>query len=143
MPKVIPASLIVFLFVLLPAEQAAHAAESLGEVRTWSVNLGPNAKNWGYAGVTKDFLVNEHLSLFVTGGLGTFIVGSGVAYYTQAYAESSFVFSGTVGIVGADVNACYQLKTSTLGFFTAGISYGEYFMQYRGFLPVLSYEMRF
>jgi len=63
--------------------------------------------------------------------------------YTQSFDESSFVISSTLGIVGADVNVCYQLKTWELGFITGGVSYGEYFMQYRGFLPVLSYEYRF
>jgi hypothetical protein len=142
MNKVITVVLLSALIMLTPLAGRASAEEP-DRTRTWSVNFGPNAKNWGYAGVTKDFLVNEHFSIFVTGGLGTFLAGSGVAYYTRSYHESSLVFSSTIGIVGADVNACYQLKAGDRGFLTAGVSYGEYFMQYRGFLPVLSYEMRF
>lgn len=138
-------SVLLFLFLVIwfPGNRYVQAEEQAGAPRTWSVNFGPNAKNWGYVGVTKDFLVNERLSLFVTGGLGTFLAGGGVAFYTRSYHESSFVFSSTVGLVGADVNACYQLKAGEHGFVTAGVSYGDYFMQYRGFLPVVSYEIRF
>jgi len=111
--------------------------------RTWSVNVGPNAKNWGYVGATKDFLVTDHLSLFVTGGLGTTLVGGGAAYYVTSFSRSGLVFSATAGITGAHADAAYQWKAGSRGFFTTGVSYGSYFLQYKGFLPVLSYEFRF
>ena len=111
---------------------------------TWSVNFGPNAKNWGIAGVTKDFpKLKDHVSLFVTGGMTTTVVGGGAAYYVTSFHKSSFVFSSTIGIVGAHADAAYQWKIGRRGFLTTGVSYGAYFMQYEGVLPVLSYEIRF
>lgn len=111
---------------------------------TWSVNFGPNAKNWGFVGITKDFLKqNDHVSLFVTGGLATTVIGGGAAYYVTSFHKSSVVFSSTVGVVGAHADAAYQWKLGRRGFLTTGVSYGAYFMQYEGFLPVLSYELRF
>ena len=110
---------------------------------TWSVNIGPNAKNWGYVGITKDFLINKHFTLFVTGGLGTTLIGGGGAYYVTSFQENSFIFSSTAGIVGAHADACYQWKVGKRGFITTGVSYGSFFLQYKGFLPVASYELRF
>jgi hypothetical protein len=111
---------------------------------TWSANFGPNAKNWGIAGVTKDFpKINDHVSLFVTGGMTTTVIGVGAAYYVTSLHKSSFVFSSTIGVVGAHADAAYQWKVSKRGFLTTGVSYGAYFMQYEGVLPVLAYEIRF
>ncbi|HET9132061.1 MAG TPA: hypothetical protein VFO86_13990 [Terriglobia bacterium] len=111
---------------------------------TWSANFGPNAKNYGFAAVTKDFpKLNDHVSLFATAGLTTTVLGGGAAYYVTSFHKSSFVFSSTIGIVGAHADAAYQWKVSKRGFLTTGVSYGAYFMQYEGFLPVLSYEIRF
>src|ERR1051325_4902575 len=110
---------------------------------TWSVNIGPNAKNWGFAGITKDFTVNHHFSLFVAAGLGTTLIGGGGAYYVTSLHENSFVFSANAGVVGTYANAAYQLKAGRRGFVTAGVSYGYYFLQYKGLLPLISYELRF
>src|SRR4051812_14902232 len=60
------------------------------ESPTRSVNFGPNAKNFGIVGVTKDFLLNDHFSLFVTGGLTSPFIGGGAAYYVKSYHKSSF-----------------------------------------------------
>lgn len=111
--------------------------------RNWSVNFGPNAKNWGYVGVTRDFPLNEHFSLFATGGWGATFVGGGTAFYATSIYKSSLVVSGTAGIIGAHVDVAYQWKAGKRGFVTTGASYGHYFLQYNGFLPVLSYELRF
>jgi hypothetical protein len=117
------------------------AQSSMG---TRSVNFGPNAKNWGVVGITKDFpKFDDHVSFFVTGGFTTTVVGGGVAYYVTSFHKSSFVFSSTIGIVGAHADAAYQWKVRKRGFLTTGVSYGAYFMQYEGVLPVVSYELRF
>ena len=110
---------------------------------TSSVNFGPNAKNFGIVGVTKDFLMNDHFSLFVTGGLTSPFFGGGAAYYVTSYHKSSFVFSSVIGAVGAQANAAYQWKAGKRGFVTTGVSYGYYGLQYEGFVPLLSYEIRF
>jgi hypothetical protein len=110
---------------------------------TRSVNFGPNAKNVGIVGVTKDFLLNDHFSLFVTGGLTSPAIGGGAAYYVKSYHKSSFVFSSTVGVVGAQANAAYQWKAGKRGFVTTGVSYGLFALEYQGFVPLLSYEIRF
>jgi hypothetical protein len=107
---------------------------------TWSVNFGPNAKNVGFVGVTKDFLLNDHFSLFVTGGLTS---PGGAAYYVKSCHKSSFVFSSSVGVVGAQANAAYQWKAGKRGFVTTGVSYGLFALEYQGFVPLLSYEIRF
>jgi hypothetical protein len=113
------------------------------ESPTRSVNFGPNAKNFGIVGVTKDFLLNDHFSLFVTGGLTSPFIGGGAAYYVKSYHKSSFVFSSTVGAVGAQANAAYQWKAGKRGFVTTGVSYGLYALEYEGFVPLISYEIRF
>ena len=110
---------------------------------TWSVNVGPNAKNWGFVGITKDFVIKDRLSFFVTGGFGTILVGGGAAYYVTSFHESSFVFSSTAGLIGYHADAAYQWKAGRRGFVTTGVSYGFYFLAYKGFAPVLSYEVRF
>src|SRR3954471_17594991 len=116
-------------------------AQSDGATR--SVNFGPNAKNFGIVGVTKDFLLNDHFSLFVTGGLTSPFIGGGAAYYVKSYHKSSFVFSSTIGAVGAQANAAYQWKAGKRGFVTTGVSYGLYALEYEGFVPLISYEIRF
>jgi hypothetical protein len=116
-------------------------AQSDGPTR--SVNFGPNAKNFGIVGVTKDFLINDHVSLFVTGGITSPFIGGGAAYYVTSYHKRSFVFSSTIGAVGAQANAAYQWKVGKRGFVTTGVSYGLYALEYEGFVPLLSYEIRF
>src|SRR5262249_40158767 len=67
----------------------------------------------------------------------------GGAYYVTSIYENGFVFSANAGLVATYANAAYQLKTGRRGFVTAGVSYGYYFLQYKGFLPIVSYELRF
>ena len=130
---------VVVVSLLLKAPDLS--AQSDGPTR--SVNFGPNAKNFGIVGVTKDFLVNEHFSLFVTGGLTSPFIGGGAAYYVTSYHKSSLVFSSTIGAVGAQANAAYQWKAGKRGFVTTGVSYGLYALEYEGFVPLISYEIRF
>jgi len=131
---------VLVIALMLPAKSLSAQSAPAG---TWSVNIGPNAKNWGYVGITKDFLVNKHFSLFVTGGFGTTLIGAGGAFYVTSFHENSFVFSANAGLVAAYANAAYQLKAGRRGFVTAGVSYGYYFLQHKGPLPILSYELRF
>jgi len=126
-------------FFLLKAPDLS--AQSAGPTR--SVNFGPNTRNFGIVGVTKDFLMNEHFSLYVTGGLTSPFIGGGAAYYMTSYHKSSFVFSSTIGAVGAQANAAYQWKAGKRGFVTTGVSYGLYALEYEGFVPLISYEIRF
>jgi hypothetical protein len=102
------------------------------------------ARLFRWIGITKDYLKkSDHVSFFVTGGFAQPVIGGGAAYYVTSFHKSSFVFSSTIGIAGAQANAAYQRKVGERGFVTAGVSYGAYFMQYVGALPVLSYERRF
>jgi hypothetical protein len=137
--KTFMATLISVVIVLSNASNLF--AQSEGPTR--SVNFGPNAKNFGIVGVTKDFLLNDHFSLFVTGGLTSPFIGGGAAYYVKSYHKSSFVFSSTIGAVGAQANAAYQWKAGKRGFVTTGVSYGLYALEYDGFVPLISYEIRF
>jgi len=131
---------VLVIALMLPAKGLFAQSATDG---TWSVNIGPNAKNWGYVAVTKDFLLNKHVSLFVTGGLGTTFIGGGGAFYTRSFHESSVVFSANAGVLAKYANVAYQQKLGRLGFVTGGVSYGYYFLQYKGALPLVSYEWRF
>ena len=65
------------------------------------------------------------------------------AKFVTSFHENSFVFSANAGLIGEYANAAYQWKVGRRGFVTTGMSYGYYFLQYKGPLPVLSYELRF
>lgn len=141
-PKITMRFFLLFMFCMA-CGNIAHAGDSDARDNVWSFNIGPNAKNWGYVGLTRDYPVNDNFSLFVTGGLGTILIGGGAAYYANAYYEDSLVLSATVGLLGAHADLAYQWKLRQKDFLTLGASYGVYFMQYQGFLAVASYEFRF
>jgi hypothetical protein len=137
--KTIKTTSLAVVMVLLNATHLFSQSEG----PTRSVNFGPNAKNFGLVGVTKDFLLNDHFSLFVTGGLTSPFIGGGAAYYVTSYHKRSFVFSSAIGAVGAQANAAYQWKVGKRGFVTTGVSYGLYALEIDGFVPLISYEIRF
>jgi len=87
-------------------------------------------------------MISDNMTFFLTGGLGTILGGAGIACYSNRDGNG-VAASATAGIAGAHVNLAYQFKLGQRGFLIAGGSYGVYFMQYDGFLPVLSYEYRF
>ena len=125
------------------AQEAAGRSSETAPPRTWAVHLGAgSAKAWNFMGVTKEFLLNEHTTLFLTAGFGTILVGGGAAYYTNR-SGSGLVASATAGLAGAHLNLGGQLKVSRRGFLTAGGSFGTYFLQYRGSLPFAAFEYRF
>jgi len=128
----------VLLFCVIGHTEVAIAGDSFS-----SVSAGPSVKAWNYAGYTKDFVINDHCTLYVTGGLGTILFGGGAAWYGNGYDESGFVAALAAGILGYHGGLAYQWKTEEHSYLSLGVTYGMYFIQYEGFLPVLSYEYRF
>ncbi len=161
--KVLP--LIVALILVVPAIVFAHdyqfvqecqfaqntqlvkdsrkAASRAGAEKTWTVHVGAGStKAWNYVGLTKEFMVSDNMTFFLAGGLGTILAGAGIACYSNRDGNG-VAASATAGIAGAHVNLAYQFKLGQQGFLAAGCSYGVFFMQYEGFVPILSYEYRF
>ena len=109
----------------------------------WTGNIGAGSLGaWNYMGVRREVMLDEHLSWYLAGGLGTILVGGGVGYYS-ARDGNGFAVSASAGVVGANANLVYQFRLDDRDFIVAGVSYGSFFMQYEGFAPVLAFERRF
>lgn len=139
----------LFLTAALLSPPLSQAQEMLAEPpvtnepKTWTFNAGIGSpKAWNYAGITKEYLLDEHTTFFITGGLGTALIGAGIAYYGNREGNGMVVTSA-IGVVDLQATAAYQLKTGPQDFITLGGSYGVFFMQCQCWLPVLSYEHRY
>lgn len=120
----------------------AHASDDDSQV-TWVSSAGLGSLGaWNYAGVRREVARSEHVSTYLAGGLGTILFGAGVAYYS-ARDGNGVAASATIGVVGAHANLMYQFRLDAKDYIVAGASYGQFFMQYQGWAPVLAYERRF
>lgn len=126
-----------------PAQEEPAAPQTADEPKTWTFNAGIGApKAWNYVGVTKEYLLDDHSAFFVTGGLGTALIGAGYVYYGNREGNG-IVASSAVGIVDLQATLAYQWKVDRQDFIAIGGSYGMFFMQCWCWLPVLSYEHRY
>ena len=111
--------------------------------RPWIFHLGAgSSRAWNFVGVSRDVMQKGAFSLYWSAGIGTILIGAGVAWYSNR-PGSGLVFSSTVGIVGADIAAVARLRLAKQIFLSAGACYGSFFMQYNGFVPIFAYEQQF
>lgn len=126
-----------------PAQEMLAATPATSEPKTLTFNAGIGSpKAWNYAGITKEYLLDDHTAYFITGGLGAALIGAGVAYYGNREGNG-IVVSSAIGIVDLQATFAYQLKVGPQDFIAIGGSYGVFFMQCTCWLPVLSYEHRY
>lgn len=126
-----------------PAQEMLAVTPTVKEPKTLTFNAGIGSpKAWNYAGITKEYLLDEHTAFFVTGGLGTALIGAGFAYYGNREGNG-IVVTSAIGIVDLQATLAYQYKAGPQDFIAVGGSYGVFFMQCTCWLPVLSYEHRY
>lgn len=119
-----------------------QAQESSDRLRYSAHGGAGGAKAWNFVGATAEFFPRgDNASLFVTGGLGTILVGVGGALYTNRSGHGLFA-TATAGLAGAHVQGGAQLRLGSRVYAVGGVSYGAYFLQYVGFLPVVALEYR-
>lgn len=99
------------------------------------------AEAWNFVGLTREFGQGQ-VRFFATGGLGTILIGGGVVFYSNP-GGSGFMGALTGGMVGYHANLTYQQRLGNMGVVSVGGSYGYYFMQYIGPMPVVAYSYRF
>lgn len=125
------------------AQEILAASPTTNEPKTLTFNAGIGSpKAWNYVGITKEYLLDGHTAFFVTGGLGTALIGAGFAYYGNREGNG-IVVSSAIGIVDLQATLAYQYKAGPQDFIAVGGSYGAFFMQCTCWLPVLSYEHRY
>lgn len=128
---------------LSPAQEESAAPQMATEPKTWTFNAGAGSpKAWNYVGITREYLLDDHTTFFVTGGLGTALIGAGLAYYGNREGNG-IVVSSAIGIVDLQATLAWQLKVGPQDFIAIGGTYGMLFMQCWCWLPVLSYEHRY
>ena len=128
---------------LSPAQEESAAPQTANEPKTLTFNAGIGSpKAWNYVGITREYLLDDHTAFFVTGGLGTALIGAGLVYYGNG-ERNGIVVSSAIGIVDLQATLAWQLKVGLQDFVTIGASYGAFFMQCTCWLPVLSYEHRY
>lgn len=134
-------ALAAFALLSSPASTEQDDAESAPRERQWILQVGAGSPHaWNLVGLTREFS-GSHLRPFVTFGLGSFLVGGGVVYYTNSDA-TGLVFSAVGGMAGAQVAAALDVRVSRRAGFVIGGSYGNYFLQYVGPLAVASLQVR-
>ncbi len=125
------------------AQSVDRSENQTPQRETWTAHGGlGSSKAWNFVGVSKDFWRTDHLSFYAAAGFGTILVGAGAAYYMQR-TGNGVVLSATAGMAGMHASAVYQLRLGGGNYLVGGGSYGAYFLQYEGFLPVLAFERRF
>lgn len=132
------------LFPLQPAAQEMRTStRTTDQPGTWTFNAGAGSpKAWNFVGITREYLLDDHSAFFVTGGLGTALIGAGYIYYGDREGNG-IVASSAIGVVDLQATLAYQWKVGDQDFVAAGASYGVFFMQCTCWLPVLSYEHRY
>ena len=134
-------TLAVLLFCGLFSGKASSAQEHEALVYTVQAGAG-GLRAWNLAGMTVEYFPRtERLGIFAAAGFGTILGGGGVALY-QKRPGTGFFGSATLGLAGAHVQAGTQLPLSDRLSAVLGVSYGGYFLQYVGFLPVAGVEYR-
>ncbi|TAJ76506.1 MAG: hypothetical protein EPO42_12400 [Gallionellaceae bacterium] len=126
------------LFAMFSGNAGAEA-----EAETWIVNAGPSPHACNpYGGVTREY-GDGAVRAFVTGGLGSIFIGGGVAWYMNP-DRTGLTAVATGGLLGWQVALAGQipLDEARRWMLSGGVSYGLFFIQYQGFLPVLALEYR-
>lgn len=125
------------------AQQEMAAPSASNEPVLWTFHAGIGSpKAWNLIGITREYMLDDHTTFFITGGLGTALIGAGVAYYGNREGNG-VVASSAIGVVDLQATLAYQLKIGKQDFVSMGGSYGMLFMQCWCWLPVLSYEHRY
>lgn len=127
---------------VLCAGLAGNAAAE-AETETWIVNAGPSPHACNpYGGITREY-GDGAVRTFVTGGLGSIFIGGGVAWYMNT-DRTGLTATAAGGLLGWQVALAGQipLDDAKRWMLTGGVSYGLFFIQYQGFLPVLALEYR-
>ena len=121
-------------------------ASETPQEKTWTFSSGlGSSKAWNFVGIAKELPVSDHLSIFVTAGLGEMILGAGITLYADR--ERSGVVASAVAGTGQQLVLTYRWKLGETNYLALG---GTYIRQF-GFsdydhpqvLPVLAYEHRF
>lgn len=126
---------------LAPDAAAPEDNTAIASERRWVVHAGLGSPHaWNFLGATREFLGGP-LRLFATAGLGSFLVGGGAVYYTNP-GRTGLVLAAAGGLAGAHVAAVLDLRLTERAGIVVGGSYGNYFLQYEGPLPIASFQMR-
>ena len=134
--KYCPAVLLALL-TIAPAALAQDApvpqVQTSGSLPRWTVQAGlGSTRAWNLVGVSVDLARFEHVSVYLSGGMGTILAGAGVAYFSNRRGNG-VVLSATAGLVGAHVNAGYQFNLGRGSFLVGGASLGYFFCSTRAF----------
>lgn len=150
------APLLVIAALLVPAPVTAqgsaadtHAGagegtdEGGGALITAQLGAG-SLRGWNFASISYEVFPGDQevVGLFAVAGLGTILAGVGAAVYSNLHG-SGLTASAVAGLTGAHVNLGGRFGVGRVGFLTAGVGYGSYFLQHHGFMPYLSWERPF
>ena len=138
---------LVVLFVtaltcLAAPDAAAQENDSTNSSpRLWVFQAGAGAPHaWNFLSATREFSKGP-LRPFATVGYGSFLIGGGIVYYTNP-GGTGLALSGAAGVVGFHAAAVFDVRLSEKASIVVGGSYGNYFLQYQGLLPIASFQMR-
>lgn len=124
-----------------PSATAQENTTTTASERRWVVHAGAGSPHaWNFVGATREFS-SGRVRLFATAGFGSFLVGGGVVCYTNP-GSTGFVLAGAGGLAGAHVAAALDLRLSDKAGIVLGGSYGSYFLQYQGPLPIAAFQLR-
>lgn len=139
--------LVILGTLLLPVSADAQVtgsdASDRGPMLTAQIGAG-SLRGWDFASLPFEVFPGdqEEVGVFAVAGLGTIMIGAGVAYYSNLRG-TGLTASAVAGLAGAHINGGGRLAIDRLGFLTAGVGYGSYFLQHHGLLPYLSWERPF
>jgi hypothetical protein len=129
-------------FAAIQAVPALGETSALPPERSWIVQAGAGSPHaWNFVGLTRE-LSAGHFRPFATIGFGSFLVGGGATYYTNP-GGNGLVLAAVGGLAGAQISAALDLRFSPKAGLVLGVSYGSYFLQYTGPLPIASLQVRF
>ena len=137
--------LVCALLIPVPsrAQEELAAPSASNEPELWTLHAGIGSpKAWNFMGITREYLLDDHTAFYITGGLGTALIGAGITYYDNREGNG-VVATSAIGIVDLQATLAYQFKIGKQDFISVGGSYGMFFMQCWCWLPLLSYEHRY
>ena len=102
-------------------------------------------KNPGLLGITAEWVSNDQLTTFISGGFpAAGIVGVGFGAY-QNYSNSGVAFTSCIALIGFEFSLFYaqQSKNTEKLKFHYGLGYGGFFMQLQTVYPIIGMEYEF